>query len=167
MENLLGTPPPQAPGNAPPLEEAAKANPNLSLREQLAQHREDPSCATCHVTMDQLGFGFENFDAVGQWRTKDGRFQIDPSGELPDGRSFKGPVELVDILVEDRQKFIKTFSKKMLIYALGRDLRYYDHCAIDRILEVTEKNDYRFSVLCLEIVKSKPFQMRKSEGEDL
>lgn len=165
MENILGESPPPPPPGVPELEETAKNNPMSTLREQLKLHRADPGCASCHRTMDVLGFGFENFDATGRWRDRDGDHAIDPSGELPDGNSFAGPTELVQLLKNRRADFARCLTEKMLTYALGRGLEYYDRCATDEILDRLEENNYRFSELVLGIVSSKPFQKRRGDGE--
>lgn len=165
MENILGESPPPPPPGVPELEETAKGNPESTLREQLKLHRADPGCASCHRTMDVLGFGFENFDAVGRWRDQDGDHSIDPSGELPGGDSFAGPTELVQLLKRRRADFSRCLSEKMLTYALGRGLEYYDRCATDAILRRLDQNNYRFSELVLGIVSSKPFQKRRGDGE--
>tara|TARA_R110002072_G_scaffold238769_2_gene396327 strand:+ start:233373 stop:236159 length:2787 start_codon:yes stop_codon:yes gene_type:complete len=165
MENILGETPPPPPPGVPELEETAKNNPNFTLREQLKIHRADPGCASCHRTMDVLGFGFENFDATGRWRDKDGNHEIDPAGELPTGDSFSSPTELVAILKNRQVDFARCLSEKMLTYALGRGLEYYDRCATDEILQRLSANNYHFSELVLGIVTSKPFQKRRGDGE--
>ena len=165
MQNILGKEPPPAPPGVPELEEARKANPNASLREQLEQHRTDPGCAACHRTMDDIGFGLENFDAIGRWRDDDGGQPIDASGELAAGESFSGPVELVKILKTRSTEFARVFSERMLTYALGRGLEYYDRCAVDDILKRLQQNDYRFSELILAVVESEPFLKRRGDGE--
>jgi hypothetical protein len=165
MENILGEAPPPPPPGVPELEETAKNNPSFTLREQLKLHRADPGCASCHKTMDVLGFGFENFDATGRWRDKDGDNDIDPSGKLPAGDTFAGPTELVRLLKNRRADFARCLSEKMLTYALGRGLEYYDRCATDEILKQLDTNNYRFSELVLGIVTSKPFQKRRGDGE--
>lgn len=159
MEQILGTPPPPAPADVPEFEENPKELKG-SLRQRLEQHRVNPSCAICHNKMDPLGFAFENFDAVGAWRTKDGQFDIDPSGVLPDGKAFKTPAELIKILKTKKELFSRNLAEKMLVYSLGRGVEYYDKCAVDKITEAVEKNDYRFSSFIVEIVKSEPFLMR-------
>ncbi len=164
LENLLNDAPPDPPPNVPDLAETAKANPNLSLREQLAIHRESPTCASCHKTMDPLGFGFESFDAIGRFRkTADGR-PVDSSGKLPTGESFSGATELIDILSQRREEFCRCLAEKMMIYALGRGLDYYDRCAIDRIYERMDQQDLRFSALVEGIVLSRPFLERRGEA---
>lgn len=165
MENILGESPPPPPPGVPELEETATNNPDFTLREQLKIHRADPGCASCHKTMDVLGFGFENFDATGRWRDKDGDHAIDSAGELPTGDSFAGPTELVAVLKNRRADFARCLSEKMLTYALGRGLEYYDRCATDAILQRLDTNNYRFSELVLGIVTSKPFQKRRGDGE--
>ncbi|MDA0282944.1 MAG: DUF1592 domain-containing protein [Planctomycetota bacterium] len=165
LENILGESPPPPPPGVPELEETRKGNPNASMREQLELHRADPGCASCHRTMDVLGFGFENFDAIGRWRDKDGSQTIDSSGKLPSGEAFSGPAELVRLLKGRRAEFARCLSEKMLTYALGRGLEYYDRCATDVILKRLNDNDYRFSELVLGIVTSKPFQKRRGDGE--
>ena len=140
-------------------------SPDASLREQLEKHRADPGCNSCHRTMDALGFGFENFDATGRWRDRDGDHDIDSSGELPGGETFSGPVALVKILKGRRREFSRSFTEKMLTYALGRGLEYYDRCAVDEILKRLESSEYRFSELILGIASSKPFLTRRGDGE--
>lgn len=165
LENIFDDPPPAPPPNVPPLDEKKIAAGNLSLRKQLEIHRANPVCASCHDTMDTLGFGFENFDAVGRWREKDGRNPVDASGRLPDGSNFNGPLELVRLLKKRKDEFTRCFVKKMLTFALGRGLEYYDKCLIDEISAAVKQRDYRFSAVVLEIVRSDAFQMRGS-GKD-
>jgi len=166
LDNLLGEPPPEPPANVPLLDEGAAAVASASLRERLEQHRADPNCAVCHRKMDPLGFALENFDAVGQWRTKDGKFEVDPSGELPGGQTFKGPAELKQILKQSsRDQFVNCLAEKMLIYALGRGLERFDRPAVAKITDSLAKNDYRFAVLVTEIVRSEPFQKTQREME--
>ncbi len=133
LEQLLGTPPPPPPPNVPELPTDAKAVLTGSLRQRMEQHRANPSCANCHAKMDPIGFGLENFNAVGAFRTKDGDFDIDPSGTLPNGKSFKGPVELKEILRGKKDQFSRCLTEKMLIYALGRGLEYYDTRTVEGI----------------------------------
>ena len=165
MENILGKDPPPAPPGVPGLEETQKAKPDASLREQLVQHRADPGCAACHRTMDDIGFGLENFDAIGRWRDNDNGRPIDAGGELEAGLSFSGPVELVTILKTRSTDFARVFSERMLTYALGRGLEYYDRCAVDDILKRLQQNDYRFAELILAVVESEPFLKRRGDGE--
>ena len=163
MENLLGTPPPDPPANVPPLDDSPTAILTGSLRERMVKHREDPNCAVCHVEMDAIGFGFENYDAVGQWRTKDGAFAIDPAGELPGGRRFDGPADLRQLLRLERDGFVRCLAEKLLTYALGRGLEYYDTCVVNDLADDCAAADYRFSALVTGIVTSDPFLRRAGE----
>ena len=160
LDNLLNAPPPDPPPNVPIIDEAA-IGASATQREQLEAHRANPTCAACHRRMDPLGFGLENFDAVGKWRTRDGSFPVDASGALPDGRSFSGPAELTQILASEREAFAKALTSKMLTYALGRGLEPYDRRTVRMIARKLPDHDYRFSGLVLEIVNSLPFQMRR------
>ncbi len=161
MENILGTPPPDPPATVPPLKEDAEATSSASLRERMERHRSDPQCAVCHREMDALGFALQNFDGVGAWRTRDGSFDIDASGELPGGRTFNGAADLKNLLRgSDKQKFARCLTEKMLTYALGRGLEPFDHQAVDRIVQSLAAADYKFSALIHGIVESDPFQKR-------
>ncbi|MDG2389549.1 MAG: DUF1592 domain-containing protein [Planctomycetaceae bacterium] len=164
MDNILGTPPPPPPPGVPELEETAKASPDATLTEQLALHREDPGCASCHNQMDPLGLAFERFDAVGQFREREGKKTIDDSGVLPDGQKFAGAKELIEILSQREEPFTRNLTEKMLTYALGRGLIYYDRCAIDEIITSLENDHYKFSRLVLGVVNSAPFRMRRGDG---
>ncbi|MFP6770022.1 MAG: DUF1592 domain-containing protein [Planctomycetaceae bacterium] len=164
MENILNSPPPPPPPNVPELEVAAKAAPDASLRKQLEIHRKQASCAICHRQMDALGFGFENFDAIGRWRDKDGPHVIDSSGSLPGTETFSGVIELIEILKKRKSRFCRSLTRKMLIFSLGRGLEFYDRCAVDKIVKASRKNDYRFSTLVIAIVQSEPFRRRRGEG---
>jgi hypothetical protein len=163
MENILGTPPPDPPANVPELSATQAAEPNASLRQALEIHRRDPNCAVCHQQMDTLGFGFENFDAVGRWRDRDGDHPVDAAGVLPDGSKFSGPGELVAILKEKKSEYIKTLSERMLTYALGRGMTPADRCAIDEIRRRVASDGYRATALVEAIVRSETFRMRKRE----
>jgi hypothetical protein len=165
LEQLLGTPPPPPPPDVPELAEDPKAVLSGSLRQRMEQHRAKASCAVCHARMDPLGFAFENFDAVGAYRTKDGDFPIDPAGVLPDGRSFEGPADLKAILKEKKDLFSRCLAEKLLTYALGRGLEYYDRPAVDRIVEAAGREGYKFSTLVIEIARSEPFRLRRGKDE--
>ncbi len=159
LENLLGTPPPPPPANVPLLEEG----PQLSgtMRQRLEEHRRNPACASCHKLMDPIGFALEHFDAVGRYRARDEGGPIDTTGELPSGERFDGYDELRGLLLKNkRDEFLQCIAQKTLIYAIGRGLEYYDQCALDKIKNALEQDDYRFSRLVLEVVKSEPFQKR-------
>jgi hypothetical protein len=160
LENILNAPPPPPPPGVPNLDEAAVGS-SGSLRQQLEEHRKNTTCASCHARMDPLGFGLENFDAIGGWRSQDGKFPIDASGTLPDGRSFARPAELKAILKADRESFAECLTEKLLTYSLGRGLENYDRRTVKTIAAQLVANDYRFSSLVLEIVNSAPFQMRR------
>ncbi|MCA9262440.1 MAG: DUF1592 domain-containing protein [Planctomycetales bacterium] len=165
LENLLDEPPPAPPPNVPVLEEDAETL--GTLREQMEQHRSNPTCSSCHRMMDALGFGLENFDAIGMWRTVDGQHTIDPSGSLPGGEAFSGPVDLARILAEEKKyEFCQCLARRMMIYALGRDLESYDRCTIRDVVESTGEADYRFSALVTAIVTSDAFTMRETRRED-
>lgn len=165
LEQLLGTPPPPPPPNVPELETQGEKLIG-SLRQRMEQHRANPSCANCHARMDPLGFAFENFDAVGRFREKDGEFPIDPAGELPTGEKFSGPNELKEILKSRQNLFARCITEKLLTYALGRGLEYYDRPAVDRIATALTQNGYRFSTLIVETVKSEPFRMRRGKSAE-
>jgi mono/diheme cytochrome c family protein len=160
LDNLLDAPPPEPPADVPNLKES-EIGTTASMREQLELHRKDPTCASCHRRMDPLGFGLENFDAVGAWRTMDGKFPIDATGTLPDGRKFNGPEELRSILRADHQAFEHCLTAKLLTYALGRGLERYDKRTVSGIVSRLTAHEYRFSGLILEIVNSLPFQSRR------
>ena len=160
LEQILGTPPPPPPPNVPELAAKDEMKPK-TLRQQLEQHRANPSCAGCHARMDPIGFAFENFDVLGKFRTKDGDLPIDPAGELPGGQKFTGPDELKAILKEKRELFSRNLTERLLIYATGRGLDYYDRRSVDGILAEAKKNDYRFHALLTAIVQSDPFRMRR------
>ncbi|MBI1312884.1 DUF1592 domain-containing protein [bacterium] len=160
LDNVLGEPPPAPPANVPPLDENAETL--GSLRERMEQHRTNEACAVCHRRMDALGFGLENFDAIGKWRDRDGRYEIDPSGTLPGDRVFSGPAGLMTILAtEKKDAFRRCLTKKLLTYALGRGLVSYDRCTIESILRQLDENDNHFSALVAGIVTSDPFLMRE------
>ena len=161
LENILNTPPPSKPADVPSLDENT-VGVSASLREQLQQHRANPVCASCHSRMDPLGFALENYDAIGQWRDKDGKFPIDASGQLPDGRKFVGADGLAQILMSDPNAFAKAMTEKMLIYALGRGLESYDRPVVNRIVTNLAADRYRFSSLVLGIVNSVPFEERRA-----
>jgi hypothetical protein len=132
----------------------------------MEQHRENPACAVCHTQMDAIGFGLENYDPIGAWRAKDGNLEIDASGTLPGGVSFKSPGELKTILKGRESEFRRCLAEKLLTYALGRGLEYYDKCTIDTIVRNVAANQDRFSMLVLEIVNSDAFQKRRGKRGD-
>ncbi|HSH93519.1 MAG TPA: DUF1592 domain-containing protein, partial [Roseimicrobium sp.] len=165
LENLLGTPPPPPPPDVPELDAEGKALTG-TLRQRLEQHRKNPACASCHARMDPIGFGLENFDGVGARREKDGGAPIDPAGNLVSGEEFKSSQELADILAsKKRAEFIHCISEKMLTYALGRGMEFYDKCAVEQVGKNLMARDYKFSTLIIAVVQSTPFQMRRGEGQ--
>ena len=165
LEQILGTPPPPPPPDVEELEENEEAITSGSLRERLEKHRAKAECATCHSKMDPLGFALENFDGIGAWRDLDGNFPIDPSGELPTGETINGPEDLKKVL-KSRETFIRALCAKMLTYALGRGLEYYDKCAVEDICNELKANDYRFTALLNGVISSKPFLMSNTKMEN-
>jgi hypothetical protein len=163
LENFLNDPPPPPPPGVANLNEAA-IGATSSLRQQLELHRANPACASCHRRMDPLGFGLENYDTIGHWRTQDGKFPIDSTGTLPGDKSFSTPAEMKEILKADRDAFARCLTEKMLTYALGRGVERYDRPAVNLISRQLAASDYRFSRLVLEIVKSLPFEERHGEA---
>ena len=161
LDNLLASPPPPPPPNVPELEKTALKG---TLRQQMEQHRANPSCASCHEKMDAIGFGLENFDAVGGWRTEDaGKTKIDSSGVLPGGVKFDGPAELRKILLGQADKFRRCLGEKLLTFALGRGLEYYDKCALDEMVTKLKAGSDRFSALVLAVVESEAFGRRNAK----
>ena len=163
LENILGTPPPPPPPNVPSLKDNKETR-ALTMRQQMEAHRANPVCASCHRVMDPLGFALENFDAVGHWRTTSGanNTPIDSSGAMPDGTKFEGAAELRKLLSGKRDEFAITVTDKLLTYALGRGVEYYDAPAVRSIIREAAPSEYRWSSLVIGIVKSLPFQMRRS-----
>ena len=165
LENLLGTPPASPPPDVPSLEETTDAGEVLSIREATERHRANPVCASCHQLMDPPGFALEQFDAVGRFRTHTAaNTPIDATGELPDGTQFDGVSGLRDALVSRPDRFVGTLTEKLMIYALGRGLEYYDAPTVRGILRDAAEEEYRFSSIILGIVKSPPFRMRRTES---
>jgi mono/diheme cytochrome c family protein len=162
LENILAAPVPAPPPNIPALDASVPEGKVLSVREMLESHRANPVCASCHARMDPLGFSLENFDAVGQWRTTDAGKAIDASGVLLDGTKVDGPVALRHALVAQKEQFVRAVTAKLLTYALGRGIEYYDDPAIRGIVHGAAADDYRWSAVISGIVKSAPFQMRRS-----
>jgi hypothetical protein len=165
LTNLLNAPPPPPPPSVPALDES-RIGQSVSLRQEMELHRRDAACASCHARMDPLGFGLENFNAIGDWRLRDGENPIDASGTLPSGRSFQGHQELKQILLDQREVFVRGLAEKLLIYALGRGLERYDRPALAKIADRLPRAGYRFSELVLGIVDSMPFQMRSAVDQE-
>jgi hypothetical protein len=164
LENILGAPPPPPPPDVPSLKDRGEDGKILSVRQQMEQHRASPVCSSCHSRMDPLGFALDNYDGIGRWRTASGATNtpIDSSGVLPDGTKFQGPAELKKILLSRREQFVTTFTERLLTYALGRGVEYYDQPAVRKIVRGAAPGDYRWSSLISGIVQSTPFQMRRS-----
>ena len=163
LENILGTPPPPPPPDVPELPEREESDAVTTMRERMEVHRANPVCASCHDRMDPIGFALENFDAVGKWRDAESDIVIDASGRLPDGTTFDGLPELRGVLLARQDEFVTTVTEKLLTYALGRGVEYYDRPAIRSIVREAETDDYRWSALVLGVTRSLPFQMRRSE----
>jgi hypothetical protein len=158
MENILGMPPPEPPAGVPTLEESAAGRHGATLREQLAIHRTDPACASCHHVMDALGLGFENYDLTGRWRVADQGQSIDPSGELPDGVSFAGPGELIEHFKQTAgEQFAAVVTERLLTFALGRQLRVADRQLVEELVRAEADRGYRLKDLITAVVLSEPF----------
>ena len=161
LENILGAPAPPPPPNVPQLEENAVGSAK-SLREQLEKHRASAACATCHSRLDPLGFSLENFDGVGRYRTEEGGSPIDASGSMSNGTTVTGPAGLKKVILDRKDEFVEVMAGKLLTYALGRGLEYYDQPALRQIRREMAANNERFSSLVLGVVDSVPFQMRRA-----
>ena len=162
LDNILGIPPPPPPSNVPELEETKTSGQRLSMRDRLAAHRANPVCASCHKQMDPVGFALENYDAIGRWRIAEAGVPIDASGTLFDGTEFGNAADLEAALLRRPDLFVNTMVEKLLVFATGRGVEYYDGPAVRKILREAEAEDYRFSSLVLGVVKSTPFQMRRA-----
>ena len=162
LQNILGSPPPEPPANVPPFPENSGVDLPKSVRARLEMHRKNPVCASCHSQMDPLGFALENFDAIGGWRTVDGVTEIDPSGAFPSGAKFDGPAEFRERLLAQPAQFVGTVTEKLMIYALGRGVEYYDLPVVRQIVRDAAQSDYKWSSVILGIAKSLPFQMRRA-----
>jgi hypothetical protein len=162
LENVLDVPAPAVPASVPPLKENSDRTDGkiLSMRERMEEHRGNPSCASCHKIMDPIGFALENFDLTGKWRSADGKTPVDASGELVDGTRLDGPVSLRNALMSRSDTFINAATQKLLTYALGRAVQYYDMPVVRSVMRDAAANNYCFSSLVMGIVKSAPFQMR-------
>ncbi len=163
LENITGTPPSPPPPNVEAFKENKEGEKALTVRQIMEQHRANPSCNACHGVMDPLGFALENFDTIGAWRTKDkyARTIIDTAGKLVDGTTVSGPADLRQALMKHPEVFVQTMTEKLLMYALGRNLEYYDMPAVRKIVRDAARDNYRFSSIVMGIVNSAPFQMRK------
>jgi mono/diheme cytochrome c family protein len=167
LENILGLPVPPPPPNVPPLKERANGEKPRTMREQMAEHRADPACASCHKIMDSIGFALENFDAVGAWRSMDADAPVDASGDLADGTHVNGVVELRAALLKKPDLFVGTMTEKLMTYALGRGIDYRDMPAVRIIVRDSGRDGYRFSSLVLGVVRSLPFQMKMAPEKEI
>jgi hypothetical protein len=161
LENLIGTPPPPPAPDVPALDNN-NVSTSLPVRERLAAHRANAACASCHDFMDPVGFALENFDAVGRWRTMEEGKPVDASGGLPDGSKFTGVGGLEEAMFKRPEVFAATLTEKLLTFALGRGVEYYDGPAVREIVRRAEAEDFRFSAIIQGIVNSTPFRMRQS-----
>jgi hypothetical protein len=165
LENLLAAPPPPPPADVPALNTAGeKRGESLTLRDAMVQHRANPACSGCHSAMDPIGFSLENFDAVGRWRDRDAGKTIDTSGVLPGGITFDGVAGLKKVLSSRPELFVSAFTEKLMMYAAGRNVQYYDMPAVRKVVRDSAKENFTFASLVLNIVKSAPFQMRQSHS---
>ena len=164
LEKILDSPTPTPPEDEPALDEVKKVADNATLREKLEVHRENVVCASCHNRIDPPGFTLSNFDGIGRWQDKDNGKQINALGEMQDGAKLNGPAELKKYLVKNKQKFIHTFCNKLLAFALGRSLSYYDYCTVKTMQLELEANQYRFHALVKAVVLSQPFQYRRGKA---
>lgn len=165
LENLFDTPPPPAPPNVPALDDdhGKSGGYSLTLRQELEAHRKDPDCASCHALMDPIGFGLENFDGIGRWRDTDRDMPLDVSGKLVSGQEFASSGEMLDIFLADyRGQFHRAVAVKMLTYALGRGVEYYDRTAVEEIVLKASEDDGRFISWITAVAESVPFQYRRN-----
>jgi hypothetical protein len=162
LNNILGSPAPPPPPDVPQLDEKSVGT-SASLRQQMEKHRSDTMCASCHNKMDPLGFGLENYDGIGKWRTLDGKFPVDASGVMPNGKSFSTPAEMRSVLKSQLPQFSRCMVQKMLTYSLGRGLGPYDRRVVDQLDTKLAASGYGFQTLIYEIVRSLPFQSRRGE----
>jgi hypothetical protein len=162
LQNIMAAPPPPPPTVIPALKESDDNGKVLSMRQAIEKHRANPVCQVCHNRMDPIGFGLENFNPIGQWRDEDAGSPVDSSGVLPDGSKFQGPSQLQKALLSKSTVIVSAFTQKLLTYAMGRDLAYYDMTAVRKIVHDSADSDYKFSIIVSGIVNSLPFQMRRT-----
>jgi hypothetical protein len=164
LKNMLGAPPPAPPPSVPALDESTVAA-NLPMRERLAAHRNNAVCASCHRTIDPVGFALENYDAVGRWRDLEVEDQpVDASGAVPGDKEFRGVDGLEEALLRRPELFATALTENLMTFALGLGIGYSDAAAVRKIVNGAGKQDYRFSALILGIVESAPFRMRRAEA---
>jgi hypothetical protein len=165
LENLLSAAPPPPPADVPSLKTETSPGKPLTLRDAMIQHRAAPACAGCHARMDPIGFAMENFDAVGRWRDRDGEHPIDATGVFPEGTKFEGITGLKKELLRQPEQFVGTVAERLLMYAIGRNLQYYDAPTVRAVMREAKPANYTLASLVLGVVKSRPFQMREAGGE--
>ena len=163
LENIFNTPPPPPPPNVPQLADEKKGPLQGTLRQRMEEHRKNPVCASCHARMDPIGFGLENYDATGGWRTTEDKYAVDSSGVLY-GQKFSTPAQLKMILLLKRSQFVRCLTEKMLIYGLGRSIEANDRCNVSAMVNRIEKSNDKFSALVTTVVQSSPFRMRRGDG---
>jgi hypothetical protein len=166
MEVLLGTPPPPAPANVPPLENTAetKNGKAVTTRQRMEMHREDPNCRSCHLFMDPIGLALDNFDVTARWRVRENGTDLDTRGDFYDGTAISTPAQLSDVLLKRPVPLVRTLTENLMAFALGRRTEYYDQPAIRTITRSAEPNGYPLSQLILGIVKSDAFRMSRAEA---
>jgi hypothetical protein len=165
LDNLLASPPPPPPPDVPALATEDETNgAPLTMRDALIKHRANPACASCHAQMDPIGFALEHFDAVGRWREEDAGKPIEAASELPDGRIVDGPAGVQALLLAKPEAFVGAFTEKLLMYALGRNVQYYDAPAVREVVRGAAERNYEFSAIVEGIVTSVPFRMRSVRG---
>jgi hypothetical protein len=162
LKTLVGAPAPPPPENVPALEESFVSG-KLAVRERLKRHREDAACAACHESIDPIGFALENFDAVGRWRESEAEQPIDAAGRFVDGGQFVGVAGLEQILLQRPELFVRTLTEKLMTFALGRGVEYYDAPAVRKIVAQARENNFRFSTIIMGIVESDPFRRRMAQ----
>jgi hypothetical protein len=167
LEEILGTPPPPPPPLVKSLPPDDRPRDGLTFRQRLEEHRTKAECAGCHKRMDPLGFGLESFDAIGRWRTQIGGQPVDASGQMITGEKFNGPAELKSLLLRRTDDFARNLSEKMLAYALGRGLEYYDTPVVKKIAKALENDGFHAATLVTEILKSYPFQYRRGSRTEM
>ena len=166
LEQILGDPPPAPPPVVPSLDDESRKELTGTFRQRLEQHRADPKCANCHAKMDTMGFALENFNGIGQWRDKNEQNQpVEVGGKLSNGVELKSLADLKKMLRDDKEAFARCLAEKMLIYAIGRGLDYYDDRAVEKIRTETAKGGYKFSALVTAIAKSDPFRLRRGNSQ--
>jgi hypothetical protein len=165
LEQLLGISPPPPPPVVADLTEDPKRHSEIGLKKLLLKHRSDPACQSCHEKMDPLGLGLENFDPIGKWRDTYGKAPVDPSGVMQDGSRFRGPAELKQLLLKQKQKIARNFSSKILSYALGRSTLFTDEVALQKLDACLLQNNFNPELFIIELVKSYPFLMKVNDFE--